>query len=183
MPEWCIGEIRMFGGNAAPAGWLMCDGSALSINDYPELFVLIGNTYGGDGVETFYLPDLRGKLPVGQGTGPGLSRRIMGQQFGVTDVTLTVAQTPAHAHTINASNNTADTVAPGPTLTLGAISQDQDSQAAASLFYDNGQAVSSQMKALSSQAFGSIGSGQSHTNKMRTLSINYIIAVSGTFPS
>lgn len=181
MAGWFLGEIRMFGGNAAPAGWMMCDGSALNINDYDELYALIGTAYGSNGANTFRLPDLRGRLPVGQGAAPGLTRRVMGQQFGVNGVALTDANLPAHLHAINASDNIADAVAPGPTLTLGTISQDP----AVSLFYGASTVGPTPIakQAFSSQAFGSIGKGTPHTNQMCTLSINYIIAVAGMFPS
>jgi microcystin-dependent protein len=171
MAQPFLGEIRMFAGSSAPEGWRVCDGSALDVDDYSELFALIGTTYGGDGVSAFHLPDLRGKLPVGQGAGPGLSNRTMGQQFGTNDEALTTANLPAHSHAINGSSDTAEAITPGPTLTLGTP--------AGSLFYSAGTGK----RALNNQAFGSIGGGTAHTNQMRTLSINYIIAVSGAFPS
>lgn len=174
MAKQVVGEIRMFAGSTAPAGWRMCDGSTLNIGDYGDLYALIDTTYGGDGASTFALPDLRGKLPVGQGAGPSLSRRVLGQTFGVKDFTLTADNLPAHSHAINASNNTADAATPGPALTLGVISQDP----AVSLFYGRGAVK----KSFSGTALSYDGGNAAHTNQMRTLSINYIIAVEGNFP-
>src|SRR5271155_1181943 len=93
-----VGEIRMFGGNFAPEGWLFCDGSLLAISEYTTLFQLIGTTYGGNGQTTFALPDLRGRVPVHQGSG-----FVMGQQDGAETVTLTAEQLPAHTHALNAT--------------------------------------------------------------------------------
>src|SRR5512135_3630836 len=93
-----IGEIRLFGGNFAPVGWAFCDGALVPISENDALFNLIGTTYGGDGQLTFALPDLRGRLPMHMGTGPGLSPRTIGEQGGVETVTLTANQIPAHSH-------------------------------------------------------------------------------------
>jgi len=98
MSQPYIGEIRMFGGNFAPVGWAFCDGSLLNIDDYDTLFVLVGTTYGGDGQSTFALPDLRGRLPIHAGTGPGLTTRVQGQQLGNETVTLGITQIPNHGH-------------------------------------------------------------------------------------
>jgi microcystin-dependent protein len=93
-----VGEIRMFGGNFAPAGWAFCSGQLMPISENDVLFNLIGTTYGGDGQETFALPDLQGRLPMHMGTGPGLSPRTIGEMGGVESVTLTTQQTPVHNH-------------------------------------------------------------------------------------
>ncbi|MDP3180582.1 MAG: tail fiber protein, partial [Bacteroidota bacterium] len=93
-----VGEIRMFGGNFAPAGWMFCDGQLLSIAENETLFQLIGTTYGGDGQDTFSLPDLRGRIPIHQGSG-----RILAESFGSESVTLSVNQIPPHNHSIQAS--------------------------------------------------------------------------------
>src|SRR3954454_13257133 len=94
-----VGEIRMFGGSFAPAGWAMCQGQLMPISEFDTLFNLIGSTYGGDGQETFAIPDLQGRLPVHQGTGSGLSTRVIGEKGGVESVTLTTQQMPSHNHT------------------------------------------------------------------------------------
>jgi len=101
-----IGEIRIFAGNFAPAGWAFCEGQLLSIADNPELFNVIGTTYGGDGVATYALPDLRGRLPIHMGT--GLSQYILAEQAGVETVTLTTSQMPAHSHPFQPTANDAD---------------------------------------------------------------------------
>src|SRR6266436_3949024 len=93
-----IGEIRMFAGNFAPAGWAFCNGQLMPISENDALFNLIGTTYGGDGQATFALPDLQGRGPIHQGQGPGLSSRQIGETFGTEEVTLTVSQLPAHRH-------------------------------------------------------------------------------------
>ncbi|WP_202760110.1 phage tail protein, partial [Delftia acidovorans] len=103
MSEAFIGEIRLFAGNYAPEGWAPCDGRLLSINDNSALFTLLGTTYGGNGVTQFALPDLRGRLPIGQGQTLGGTNRILGQQIGTENVTLNVNQIPQHSHAFSAA--------------------------------------------------------------------------------
>src|SRR6476469_7491621 len=100
MSDPYIGEIRMFGGNFAPAGWMFCDGQLLPISEYETLFNLVGTTYGGDGQETFALPDLRGRVPIHQGAG-----FILAETGGVETVTLTVSQIASHTHAMVANQN------------------------------------------------------------------------------
>src|ERR671926_1539587 len=107
MAQPYVGEIRMFAGNFAPAGWLFCEGQQLAISENETLFQLIGTTYGGDGESTFNLPDLRGRIPLHQGNG-----FILAETGGVEEVTLTVNQIPAHGHAYLASNNTASQTSP-----------------------------------------------------------------------
>lgn len=95
-----LGEIYLFGGNFAPRGYAFCDGQLLSINQNPALFAILGTTYGGDGRTTFALPDLRGRVPIGPGTGPGLTTVQLGEKFGVEAVSLGVAQLPGHVHDV-----------------------------------------------------------------------------------
>src|SRR5438445_7139430 len=109
-----VGEIRMFGGNFAPAGWMFCEGQLLPISENETLFNLIGTTYGGDGQSTFALPDLRGRLPLHFGNGFTLA-----ETGGVEEVTLTVAQIPAHSHSFLGTNNSASGTVPSPSVTLG----------------------------------------------------------------
>ena len=108
MSEPFVGEIRMFAGNFAPQGWAFCDGQLLSVNQNDALFSLLGTIYGGDGRTTFGLPDLRGRLPMHAGTGPGLSPQRMGSMGGQENVTLTVNEMPAHSHSANAQSVTAN---------------------------------------------------------------------------
>src|SRR3954468_21133588 len=103
MADPYIGEIRMFGGNFAPAGWAFCSGQLIPISENDTLFNLIGTTYGGDGQSTFALPDLRGRVPIHMGTGPGLSTHIIGEAAGVESVTLLTQNMPPHTHAMVAS--------------------------------------------------------------------------------
>src|ERR1700712_62933 len=102
-----IGNIILFGGNFPPVGWLTCDGSLVPISQYDVLFNLIGTTYGGDGQTTFALPDLRSRIPMHMGQGPGLSNYVLGQMAGVESVSLTSANVPPHSHPVAASSATA----------------------------------------------------------------------------
>lgn len=168
-----VGEVRVFAGNYAPAGWALCDGSSLSISENDLLFALIGTTYGGDGVQTFNLPDLRGRLPLSQGTGRGLSPRVMGQRFGSDNVTLLTNNLPGHQHAVSATTNIATEPAPGPSLMLAMT-------APASIFYDSG--TPGAPAALAPVTLGPAGGTLPHDNTMPTVSLNYIIALQGIYP-
>src|SRR6059058_1223291 len=113
MAQPYVGEIRMFGGNFAPAGWMFCEGELLPISEYETLFNLIGTTYGGDGQSTFALPDLRGRLPIHFGNG-----FILAETGGAEEITLTVSQMPAHSHTFLATSDAASTASPAPSETF-----------------------------------------------------------------
>lgn len=164
-----VGEIRLFAGSFAPLGWMFCQGQMLSIAEHEVLFQLIGTTYGGDGQNTFALPDLRGRVPLHQGQGPGLSPRNIGEMAGVETVTLTPAQLPAHSHVLQASAATATVTTPGGALLAPT--------AVAS--YDNGAAST----AMAAAAVGTAGGNQPHENMAPTLAISYIISLFGIFPS
>src|SRR4030095_6256136 len=105
MSQPYIGEIRMFGGSFAPAGWAFCDGQLMPISENDALFILLGTTYGGDGQETFGIPDLQSRIPLHAGTGPDGNNYQLGEKAGVESVTLTVQQMPAHQHTPIANSN------------------------------------------------------------------------------
>ncbi|MGH1507173.1 phage tail protein [Ralstonia solanacearum] len=171
-----IGEIRMFAGNYAPQGWLLCQGQVIDISTNEVLYALLGTIYGGDGRTTFALPDLRGRLPVGQGQGVGLTARTIGQSMGVEDVTLTQAQIPSHSHTLFATSGTATTITPGPGTMLATVSNPQG-------FYNAGTANPPTKAAFSGQAVAVAGASLPHSNHMPTASINYIIAITGIYPS
>lgn len=111
MADCFLGEIRIFAGDYAPEGWLLCQGQSLSVSEYQALYSVIGNTYGGDSVK-FNLPNLMGRVPIGQGTGTGLTARTLGQSDGFATVTLTDATMPSHNHTFNVTTATATTVDP-----------------------------------------------------------------------
>ncbi len=164
MSEPFIGEIRLFAGNFAPAGWAFCDGQLVAIAENDALFTLLGTTYGGDGEETFALPDLRGRVPIHQGNGYAL-----GQTGGVESVTLTTAQLPQHTHALVAS--TGNGTEPGPAGNLPA----------------NGQGVRPYLEdAPDSPLHGGVlapaGGSQPHENLQPYVCVHYIIALFGLFP-
>jgi len=153
---------------------MFCNGAVLSIAQYDTLFSLIGTTYGGDGVNTFNLPDLRGRVPMGQGAGPGLTTRVIGQAFGSENVTLLTQQMPQHTHTFNAT--TAEATSPQAAGRLFA-------QASADKFYGPPPDTSPQPQTLASNTVSAAGGTMPHANTMPSMAINYIIAVEGIYPS
>lgn len=165
-----VGEIRLFASNFAPVNWALCQGQLLSIAQYDTLFSLIGTTYGGDGQNTFALPDLRGRVPVHQGPGPGLSMAAIGQTGGTETVTLQSSQVPAHSHGLRASTAAADQGTPGNNLLA----------ATAVASYGPGPA-STAMAAGAIEPAGSVA--QPHDNMAPTLAVNYIISLVGIYPS
>lgn len=166
MSQPYIGEVKMFGGNFAPAGWMFCEGQLLPISENDALFNLLGTTYGGDGQSTFALPDLRGRLPVHQG-----NTFVLGQAGGTEEVTLTVQQIPVHSHAMVASSNNATTAnASGSVL----------AQTPTHTPYISGVSVNTP---LAAQAVGPAGGSQPHTNLQPYLCINFIISLYGIFPS
>jgi microcystin-dependent protein len=165
MAQPYVGEIRMFGGNFAPAGWMFCEGQLLPISEQETLFNLIGTTYGGDGQSTFALPDLRGRLPVHQGNGFTLA-----QTGGAETITLTVNQIPAHSHPFRASGDTANS--PNPANSLVARSPQEK------IFINSNPTV-----AMASQFLGSVGGSQPHSNFQPYLCVDFIISLFGIFPS
>lgn len=170
MSEPYIGEIHMFGGNFAPRGYAFCDGSLLQIAQYDALFSLIGTTYGGDGQTTFALPDLRGRLPVSAGQGPGLSQRTPGQSGGAEAVTLATATMPAHTHLPQATTGTGSS--PSPAGTIWAATS-------AGAAYT----VSTPTVPMRGDLISMAGSSQSHDNLMPFQCINFIIALEGVYPT
>ncbi len=170
MTQAFLGTIRLVGFNFAPVDWALCQGQALSIAQNPALFSLLGTYFGGDGTQTFNLPDLRGRVAVGQGQGPGLANYDQGQAGGVETVTLTTSQAPAHTHTMMAATNVTSPN-PGPSLSLG-------TPAAAVKLYGAGAPT-----ALAPASIGNFGSSVPHENRQPYLGLNYIIALAGTFPS
>jgi microcystin-dependent protein len=165
MAQPYVGEIRMFAGNFAPAGWMFCEGQLLPISENETLFQLIGTTYGGDGESTFALPDLRGRLPIHQGNG-----FILAETGGAEEITLTVQQIPAHSHPALASTNAS--TAPTPANNLMGKSTQIDA-------FIN--AVPS--TALSPSSISSVGGSQPHTNFQPYLCVDFIISLFGIFPS
>lgn len=165
MAQPYVGEIRMFAGNFAPAGWMFCEGQLLPISEYETLFNLIGTTYGGDGQSTFALPDLRGRIPLHFGNGFTLA-----ETGGVEEVTLTVSQIPAHSHPLLASVNTAGASAPNNNLT---------GQVGASQIYREAPPTSP----MNANAITATGGSQPHNNFQPYLCVDFIISLFGIFPS
>jgi microcystin-dependent protein len=165
MAQPYVGEIRMFAGNFAPAGWMFCEGQLLPISEYETLFNLIGTTYGGDGQSTFALPDLRGRVPLHFGNGFTLA-----ETGGVETVTLTTSQIPAHSHPLLATSSVATQQNVSPNL-----------PAEATLF--NPYININPSSPMASQAISSTGGSQPHNNFQPYLCVDFIISLFGIFPS
>ena len=171
MSQPYVGEIRMFAGNFAPAGWNFCDGSLIAISENDTLVNLIGTTYGGDGQSTFALPNLASRVPIHMGTGPDGTTYQQGEMAGTEQETLTVQTIPNHTHPLTASTNAgADATPVGNVLsaTSGGIA----------LYYEGG--VDANMNA---QSITATGGSQPHENTQPFLCINFIISLFGIYPS
>jgi len=167
--EWpFIGEMIWVPYNFAPMGWEFCNGQTLSVYEYSALYAVIGNQYGGDGYSTFALPDMRGRLMIPAGQGAGLSNYVQGIPGGEFNHTLTWNEMPAHSHTLQATSSMASATSPASSLYA---------QSATEKRYGPGPTG-----AMSSNAIGAAGSGQSHNNMMPYGALNCIIAVDGEFP-
>lgn len=165
MAQPYVGEIRMFAGNFAPAGWMFCDGQLLPISENETLFQLIGTTYGGDGESTFALPNLQSRVPMHQGNG-----FILAETGGAESITLTTQQIPIHTHALLASGNAGDQANVASNLTSNSNG--------ALLYIEDPPSV-----AMSPAAIGPVGGSQPHENCQPFLCINYIISLFGIFPS
>jgi microcystin-dependent protein len=172
MSEAYVGEIRVFAGNFAPAGWALCDGTLLPIADNQVLFNLIGTTYGGDGQNTFALPDLRGRAVIHQGTAPGLSTYVIGELLGQEAVTLGPGNMTSHSHSFSGTAAPGNTATPGPTVVLAGTPSGFP-------IYDG----TANPIALSSQAVTSAGGSVPHNNRQPFLALSYIISLFGIYPS
>lgn len=169
MPPY-IGEIRIFAGNFPPNGWAFCNGQLMPISENDALFILLGTTYGGDGQETFALPDLQGRTPMHQGTGPDGINYQLGEKFGVESVTLSTQQIPVHTHTLILSGDqggqtdpTNHVIGSNPTIQL----------------FGGGNPTN----ALNAQSISPIGGSQPHENMQPYLAMYYIISLFGVFPT
>lgn len=198
MSEPFIGEIVMFGGNFAPRNWMFCNGQLLSISQNTALFSILGTTYGGDGVTTFALPDLRGRVPVHAGNGPGLNPVVLGEKAGTSSTTLTINQLPPHTHTavltapsvtvtVPAANAAATTQTP-----VGNIPAQAQQPGRTPILADAYAAPSAATGSLGgvtatatggSVAVGIAGGGQPISTMPPYLGVNFIIATQGLFPS
>jgi microcystin-dependent protein len=174
MSEPFVGEIKMFAGNFAPRGFAFCDGQLLAVSQNDALFSLFGTIYGGDGKTTFGLPDLRGRIPLHQGQGPGLSNRKLGSKGGAEKETLTLNQMPGHMHTAQASDNvaTATTLSGNVLARINVVDEDR--------FYVEPGGI---QNPLIRGTVANAGGSQSHSNLMPTLCIHFIVALVGIYPS
>jgi microcystin-dependent protein len=170
MSEPFVGEIRMFAGNFAPRGWAFCDGQLLAVSQNDVLFSLLGTIYGGDGRTTFGLPDLRGRVPVHAGSGPGLSPQPLGAMAGTEAETITVNQLPSHTH-----NYQANTTAGSQSAAVGNLVA---TRAGDPTYAEDAPSVD-----MSATAISSVGGSQSHTNLMPYLCVHFIVALFGIYPS
>jgi microcystin-dependent protein len=167
MADPYVGEIRMFAGTFNPSGWQFCSGQLLSISQNATLFNLIGTTYGGDGQNTFALPDLRGRTPIHTGTGGGQSY-AQGQQGGVENVTLTTQQLPTHSHPFTVQGGGGGSLTPGGNFLSGSTL---------------GQYAPTPATGVSANMLAATGGSQPHDNLMPYLTVNFIISLFGVYPS
>jgi microcystin-dependent protein len=198
MSEPYIGEIIIFAGNFAPAGWVQCQGQLLSIAQYQALFSILGTMYGGNGVTNFGVPDLRSRVAVGIGQGPGLSVYTEGQLGGSENVTLNTTQMPLHNHTFTATGITATVQAGGGVGTVSSPAGnyltnggDATGQGLGEVAFSYAPAANAGTLAniagvsvtVPAAAIGNAGGSQPHTNIQPYLGVNYIMAIQGIFPS
>ena len=193
--EPMLAQIILFGGNLAPRGWALCEGQLLPISQYSALFSLLGTTYGGDGRTTFGLPDLRGRVPMGAGNGPGLSARRIGQKAGQETHFLNQQEMPSHSHAVINTATQDQHIKLSKDAAVNQIPAEGDVPAAAQYGSGlsatkvnafgpatnlvNGQAISGS----TGITIGNTGAGQPHNNMQPFITINYIIALQGVFPS
>lgn len=178
MSDPYVGEIRLFAGNFAPVGWHLCDGSVLPVNGNEVLFALIATTYGGNGTTNFALPDLRGRLPVGQGTGTNLTARVIGQTGGQSTVQLASASMPTHTHAFNVVGSAATTLGATPGIGLA-----QQSGGAVRYVPPTAAGATVVPMAAGSITYAAGAAGQAHPNVMPCLALQYIICLNGLFPT
>ncbi len=174
MSDQYVGEIRMFAGQQVPHGWMYCDGAKLNIVDYQVLYALIGTSYGGDGVTTFQLPDLRGRLPIHQGLQPieGINYPLASAN-GTETVTLSTTQMPLHTHGVMTVSGTDKATTDSPTNAFPATST----------INSYGSYDASTIKAMNAASVSVAGNSMPHNNMMPFLAISFIISVNGIYPS
>lgn len=175
MSDPYVGEIRLFAFPRVPTGWLACDGSAVPISQFDALYALIGTTYGGDGISVFNVPNLCGRVPLAQGSGRGLSPRLLGETGGAEQHTLIDQEMPSHSHALLSTANAGTTPTPGPALHLATASLPS-----AKLYAPQADVPSYDVMA---PCVGLAGGSQPHDNMMPTLTCNYCICWSGVYPS
>ena len=195
MTEPFLGAVSYFGGNFAPRGYATCSGQLLSISQNTALFSILGTTYGGNGQTTFALPDLRGRVPVGSGSGPGLSPYVLGQQAGTETVTLNTTQLPAHNHAATFANNgsalnaatvKASVQSPAAGGAVLARATDTNGVALPQIYAPSGTATPAALGGLNvagTVTVGNTGGNQPVPNLQPYLTLTAIIALQGIFPS
>jgi microcystin-dependent protein len=169
MSQPFVGECRLVGFNFAPVGWMTCSGQLLSISENSTLFQLIGTTYGGDGQQTFGLPDLQGRVPIHQGSNAGVTL-VIGQKGGVENVTLTTQQMPTHSHPLQASGSNGNANAPQNNVLAGNAIQ---------VYVSN----PTPLRAMNPVAITMAGGSLPHSNLQPYLTMNWVISLFGIFPS
>ena len=175
--EGTLAEVRMFAGNFAPRGWQLCNGQLLSIAQWTAVFALVGTTYGGNGQTTFAIPDFRGRIALGTGTGPGLPSIQLGEVSGTENTTLIITNLPMHNHTLNGTvnmqaNANGTIVSDGTNRQPGPVS-----------VFSNGATLAPMASASANLAIGFTGANQPFNNRCPYIGINYIMCVEGIFPS
>jgi microcystin-dependent protein len=178
MAEPFLGEIRMVGWNFAANGWALCNGQLMPISQYQALFALLGTTYGGDGVQTFALPNLQGRVPIHQGTGPGLSPYTIGELAGSENITLLTNQMPQHNHLVAVSNQPGAVSDP----TNATLAQGNSGSGRTPVLISD-YVSSAATGSLAPATISNAGGNQPHSNIQPFLCINFIIALTGIFPS
>ncbi len=169
MSEPFIGQVMVFAGNFPPRGWAFCDGSLLAISQNSALFSILGTTYGGDGRTTFGLPDLRGRVPIGMGNGPGLTPRVLGERAGEENHTLITNEMAAHSHVVSVGASNGGATGSRP---IGAVP-------AGGQFYD---AAANAGGSLGAVTCANSGGNLPHNNMQPYLVLNFVIALVGIFP-
>jgi microcystin-dependent protein len=178
MSDYYLGEIRMFAGTFAPQDWHLCDGALLPISTYQPLFALLGTTWGGDGRTTFGIPDLRGRVPLGQGAGVGLTPRIIAQTGGTENEALAdVKYLYNHNHSLAVTSTVADQVAPANTVNLA-----QAKAPSTNYLPDSKVPPTPMARVMDSKAVEQVGAGAAHSNMMQSFAVTFIICVNGLYP-
>lgn len=182
MTDYYVGEIKLFAGNYAPDGWHFCDGSLLDVSQNQMLFSLIGTTYGGNGATTFGIPDLRGRVPVCQGVGPGtpnLTPRVIGQKGGAEMVVIDSSSIPAHNHTLSVSKDNATSTTPKDNVFAQVVVQGSHT----GMYLPTSKGGTTITAAPEMLAQAGMGTGVSHDNCMPTMALTYMIALNGLYPT
>lgn len=180
MADPFLGQITLLACNFPPYNWMMCQGQLLPIRQYSALFSLLGTAYGGDGQNTFGLPDLRGRVPIGQGQGPGLENYTMGETGGIEGVTLTTATIPPHNHGLQAYTGTGTTVTPTGALTAEGVAKGGHSGSTKMYLYNS---AAPNVALAMRQVNPATGGNLSHNNLQPLLALNWCISLGGIFPS